>query len=209
MIVVKMNSGMIPRKLSNLKMLYSNQIFRKLLLILNREISKKVGITSIVVICTIALLINNGIYAQNSNTSGNPDNSTNENQITLSKVATANTVIANKTVFVGGFDTDYSITGTTMNIKDTKDLIISSIIDDYTKSPTVGYVTVSKSMSNSSEMQIANPFASGEQIKQKIQDLLSISIENDASSKAGLIEIKCLFGDSLDLFSCSANALID
>lgn len=190
-------------------MLYSNQIFRKLLLILNREISKKVGITSIVVICTISLLINNGIYAQNTNTSGNPNNSTNENQITLSKVATANTVIANKTVFIGGFDTDYSITGTTMNIKDTKDLIISSIIDDYTESPTVGYVTVSKSMSNSSEMQIANPFASGEQIKQKIQDLLSISIENDASSKAGLIEIKCLFGDSLDLFSCSANALID
>ena len=209
MIVVKMNSAMISRKLSNLKMLYINQIFRKLLLILNREISKKVGITSIVVICTISLLINNGIYAQNTNTSGNPNNSTNENQITLSKVATANTVFVNKTVFVGGFDTDYSITGTTMNIKDTKDLIISSIIDDYTKSPTVGYVTVSKSMSNSSEMQIANPFASGEQIKQKIQDLLSISIENDASSKAGLIEIKCLFGDSLDLFSCSANALID
>ena len=192
-----------------MKMLYSNQIFRKLLLILNREISKKVGITSIVFILAISLLINNGIYAQNSNTSGNPDNSTNENQITLSKVATANTVIANKTVFVGGFDTDYSITGTTMNIKDTKDLIISSIIDDYTKSPTVGYVTVSKSMPNSSEMQIANPFASGEQIKQKIQDLLSISIENDASSKTGLIEIKCLFGDSLDLFSCSANALVD
>ncbi len=204
-----MNSAMITKKLSNLKMLYSNQIFKKLLIILNREISKKVGITSIVVICAISLLISNGIYAQNSSTSGNPDNSTNENQITLSKVATANTVIANKTVFVGGFDTDYSITGTTMNIKDTKDLIISSIIDDYTKSPTVGYVTVSKSMSNSSEMQIANPFASGEQIKQKIQDLLSISIENDASSKAGLIEIKCLFGDSLDLFSCSANALIN
>jgi len=190
-------------------MLYSNQIFRKLLIILKRGISKKVGITSIVVICTISLLINNGIYAQNSSTSGDPDNSTNENQITLSKVATVNTVIANKTVFVGGFDIDYSITGTTMNIKDTKDLIISSIIDDFTMSPTVGYVTVSKSMPNSSEMQIANPFASSEQIKQKIQDLLSISIENDTSSKAGLIEIKCLLGDSLDLFSCSSNALVD
>ena len=184
-------------------MLYSNQLFRKLLLILNRETSKKVGITSIVFILAISLLVNSATYAQNSGTSGNPDNSTNENQITLSKVATATTVIANKTVFVRGFDTTYSITGTTMNIKDTRDLIISSIIDDYTKSPTVGYVTVSKSMSNSSEMQIASPFASGEQIKQKIQDLLSISIENDASSKAGLIEIKCLFGDSLDLFSCS------
>jgi len=65
-------------------MLYSNQIFRKLLIILKRGISKKVGITSIVVICTISLLINNGIYAQNSSTSGDPDNSTNENQITLS-----------------------------------------------------------------------------------------------------------------------------
>ena len=178
------------------------------MIILNRRISKKVGI-SFVFICAISLLINNAIYAQNSSTLGDLDNSTNENQITLSKVATVNTVIANKTVFIGGFDTDYSITGTAMNIKNTKDFIISSIIDDFTKSPTVGYVMVSKSMSNSSETQIANPFASSEQIKQKIQDLLSISIEDDNSVKVELIKIRCLFGDSLDLFSCSSNALVD
>ena len=86
-------------------MLYSNRLFKKLLIILNREISKKVGITSIIFICAISLLINNATFAENSSTSGDPNNSNNENQITLSKVAVANTVIANKTVFVGGFDT--------------------------------------------------------------------------------------------------------
>ena len=177
------------------------------MIILNREISEKVGITSIVFILAISLLVNNATYAQNSSPLGDPNNSTNQNQITLSKVATANTVIANKTVFIGGFDTDYSITGTAMNIKDTKDLVISSIIDDFTKSPTAGYVMVSESISNTSGTQIANPFASSEQIKQKIQDLLSIAIEQDASSRVGLIEIRCLFGADLDLFSCSSSAL--
>lgn len=162
-----------------------------------------------VAICTFTILIYNATFAQDSSIPGDSIIASNQNQIIISKIATGNTIIANKTVSVGGFDTDYSIIGTGNRIKYSKDLIISSIIDDFAKSSNVGYVMISKSYSNSSESQIANPFASNEQINQTIQDLLDKSIEDVASSKSGLIEIRCSFGDSLDLFTCTSNALLD
>jgi len=164
---------------------------------------------SIVVICAISLLNNNETFGQNSSEAGGPVAASNQSQIVLSKVATANTVITNKTVFVGGFDMDYSITGTPTNFKYSEDLIISSIVEDFTKSPTVGYVMVSKSMSNSSDMTgITNPFASNEQIKQKIQGILSKSIDDATNSDTDLVEVQCSFGNSLDVFSCSSYPLV-
>jgi hypothetical protein len=181
-------------------------LIRKQLKIRNRVISNKGCIISIVVICAISQLNNNETSGQNSSEWGGPVSASNQSQIVLSKVATANTIITNKTVFVGGFDTDYSITGTLMNIKYSEDLIISSIVEDFTKSPTVGYVMVSKSMSNSSDMTgITNPFASNEQINQKIQGLLSKSIDESTNSDTDLVEVQCSFGNSLDIFSCSSS----
>jgi hypothetical protein len=76
-------------------------------------------------------------------------------------------------------------------------------------SPTVGYVIVSKSMSNSSDMTgITNPFASNEQIKQKIQGLLSKSIDDAINSDTDLVEVQCSFGNNLDVFSCSSYPLV-
>ena len=164
---------------------------------------------SIVVICTISLLNNNETFGQNSSEAGGPVPVSNQSQIVLSKVATANTVITNKTVFVGGFDTDYSIICTPTNFKYSEDLIISSIVEDFAKSPTSGYVMVSKSLSNSSDMTgISNPFASNEQIKQKIQGLLSKSIDNATNSNTNLVEVRCSFGNSLDVFSCSSYPVV-
>jgi len=118
-------------------------------------------------------------------------------------------MITNKTAFVAGFDTKYNITGTPMKIKESKDLVISSIVEDFAKSSIVGYVKSSKSVSNlSGKTEIENPFASNEQINQRIQELLSKSIENATSSNAQLIEIQCLFSNNLDAFSCSAFPLL-
>ena len=175
----------------------------------NRVTSNKGWIITIVVICAISLLNNNETFGQSSSKTGSPVPANNQSQIVLSKVATGNTIITNKTVFVGGFDADYSITGTPMNIKYSEDLIISSIVEDFTKSPTVGYVMVSKSMSNSSDMTgITNPFASNEQIKQKIQGVLSKSIDDATNSDTDLVEVQCSFGNSLDVFSCSSYPLV-
>jgi hypothetical protein len=164
---------------------------------------------SIVVICAISLLNNSETFAQNSSGTGSPVAASNQSQIVLSKVATGNTIITNNTVFVGGFGANYSITGTAMNIKYSKDLIISSIVEDFTKSPTVGYVMVSKSMSNSSDMTgITNPFAINEQIEQKIQGLLSKSIDDATNSDTDVVEVQCSFGNSLDVFFCSPYPLV-
>lgn len=182
---------------------------RIILKITKRVIPKECWTISVLVICAVSLLINTTSFAQNSSLIGSAVTANNQGRIDLSKVATSTTLITNDTAFVGGFDAAYSITGTPMNFKDSKDLIISSIVEDFAKSPTVGYVKISKSMLNSSEKtEIANPFASNEQINQQIQDLLSKSIEDATNSRAELIEIKCLFGNSLDLFSCSAFPLL-
>ena len=163
----------------------------------------------IVVICAISLLNNSETFGQNSSGAGGPVSTSNQSQIVLSKVATGNTIITNNTVFVGRFGVNYSITGTLMNIKYSEDLIISSIVEDFTKSPTVGYVMVSKSISNSSDMTgITNPFASNEQIKQKIQGVLSKSIDDAANSGTDLVEVQCSFGNSLDVFSCSSYPVV-
>jgi hypothetical protein len=61
-------------------------------------------------------------------------------------------------------------------------------------------------MSNSSDMTgITNPFASNVQIKQKIQGLLSKSIDDATNSDTDLVEVQCSFGNSLDIFSCSSS----
>jgi hypothetical protein len=166
-------------------------------------------IKAVMIVSAISMLIIGTSYAQNSTVIGSNLITNNQNQIELSKVATSTIMITNKTAFVGGFDTKYNITGTPVNIKESKDLIFSSIVEDFGKSSTVGYVKISKSVSNfSGKTEIGNPFASNEQINQRIQELLSKSIENATSSNPQLIEITCLFGNSLDAFSCSAFPLL-
>jgi hypothetical protein len=143
------------------------------------------------IVSATLILISGTLYAQNSSIIGSNLVTNNQNQIDLSKVATSTTKITNETAFVGGFDTKYNITGTPMNIKESKDLIISSIVEDL-----------------SGKTEIENPFASNEQINQRIQELLSKSIENATNSNTKLIEIKCLFGNSLAAFSCSTFPLL-
>lgn len=122
-------------------------------------------------------------------------------QVIISKTASSNTIISNGSSSVGGFSTTYTITGPDNDIKNSKDLIRSSIVDDFTKSSTIGYVKLSDSNSNSDKQQIANPFASNEQIKEKITELMN-KVTQDLSN-SGLISITCTFGNSLDLFACS------
>jgi hypothetical protein len=55
---------------------------------------------------------------------------------------------------------------------------------------------------------ITNPFASNDHIKQKIQGVLSKSIDDATNSDTDLVEVQCSFGNSLDLFSCSSYPLV-
>jgi hypothetical protein len=168
-------------------------------------ISNKGKLVFIVVICAISLTSNSDIFGQNSSEDVVPDTSSNHSQIILSKIATGNTTIRNNSVFVGEFNANYSIFGTPIDIKHSKELIISSIVDDLTKSPTAGYVMASKSKSNTSDMSgIANPFTSNEQINQKIQSILGKAIDGATISDTDLVEVQCSFGNVLNAFSCAS-----
>jgi hypothetical protein len=160
-------------------------------------------ILSIITIFSTSLLTVGTALGQNSGMDGNAID--NQSQIVLSKTATGSTLITNNTAYVSGFDTTYSISGNLNDIKGSIHIIITSIIDDFTKSANIGYVKISNSMSNSSGTQIANPFASIDQIKQKVQDLLDKSISE--SRNMGLVTVRCSFGSSLDQFSCVMNPL--
>jgi len=168
-------------------------------------ISNRGKLIFIVVICAISLTSNSKLFGENSSEDVAPDTSSNQSQIILSKIATGNTSIRNNTVFVGEFNANYSIFGNPMDIKQSKELIISSIVDDLTKSPTAGYVMASISKSNPSDISgIANPFASNEQINQKIQSVLGKSIDDATISDTDLVEVQCSFGNVLHAFSCAS-----
>jgi hypothetical protein len=167
-------------------------------------------VSVLVIISTISLLIFcPTTFAQNSSLIGSTGTVKDQDRIELSKVARSTITISNESTFVGGFNTTYSIIGPPLDIKNSKDLIVSSIIKDFANSSTIGYVKLSNSTSNSSgKAEIANPFASNEQIDQKVQELVDKSIEDATNAKTALIEIKCLFGNSLALFSCSMFPLV-
>ena len=152
----------------------------------------------VVFLITINLLISSVeiSYAQNS-TENKPSV---QDQVLISKTASGNTIISNGSSSVGGFGTTYTINGPANDIKKSKDLIRSSILDDFTNSSTIGYVKFADSKSNSANQQIANPFASNEQIEQKITELLNKVIQEQSND--GIVSITCNFGNNLDLFSC-------
>ena len=128
----------------------------------------------------------------------------------ISKDATSGLIVSDGASYVNGFDTTYTITGKQFDFKKGGDLVISGIAEDFLKSPTSGYVKVKDTSPSSNATGIANPFASKEQVSEKIKSVLDGAIDGIFSG-AGLTftigpvnyVIKCTFGDSLDDFECS------
>lgn len=152
---------------------------------------------------TILCLNLNHSSAQDSSQHETAIGSRDQNHTELSRIATSTTIISNNSAFIVGFNTSYSITGSPIDIEKSKNLVVSSIVKDFANSSTIGYVELLDPTSNSDKQEIANPFASNEQIDQKIEELLDNSIHDATNSETDLIEISCLFGNSLDDFSCS------
>jgi hypothetical protein len=151
----------------------------------------------VVFLITINLLISNVeiSYAQNS--------TQNDSQVQISKTASSNIVISNGSSSIGKFNTTYMITGNAADIKNSKDLILETVTNDFTNSSTAGYVNLDNSSATSNNQQIANPFASNEQISQKIQQVLDKSIPDTGKNESNVVSLTCNFGSNLDLFSCS------
>jgi len=117
--------------------------------------------------------------------------------------------IPSTSVQVEKFLTNYTISGEISSINASRDLITSTIINDFDSSPNIGYVKsnniAATSPNNGSQVTLPNPFVSTGTINQKItNETHNIIMAGSTSNPAGKnVEIKCTFGDVLSDYRCS------
>ena len=97
-------------------------------------------------------------------------------------------IVTDGASYVNGFDSTETIKGTKFDYDKGRDLVLSSIIDDFTNSSTSGYVKVKENSSpDSNATGLANPFANKEQINEKIKTVLDSAIDGIFSTSASLL----------------------
>ena len=122
-------------------------------------------------------------------------------------------VISGSSSSVGSFDTSYRVAGERSAIRAAEHLIISTITDDFRKSPTIGYITPSSTTATGTtapEPTLPNPFASPEQITERITtELRRVIGEAESNTSQGqYLEIKCNFCMSLENMRCHYHPLL-
>lgn len=134
----------------------------------------------------------------------------------ITKVTTNSYTISSGSSSIGTFDTSYTILGNLASIKNTSNLVISTITKDYDSSPTIGYVKLSAQISAGGETSssspqpstLANPFADKATINQKISTEIQKAIQSSMKSNFANVEIKCNFGVELSDWKCSTHGLL-
>ena len=131
--------------------------------------------------------------------------------IKVAKTSEGNFTIINGASYLGSsFDTTYTMTGTAPNFTKAKDTLITSIIDDFDKSSTIGYIKMNNinNQSSGNITGLANPFVSQDQINQKIKSVLTYALDK-IKHPVGITpnvgdsrEIKYKFGNILNDFWC-------
>ncbi|HKH89526.1 MAG TPA: hypothetical protein VKA33_02035 [Nitrososphaera sp.] len=132
--------------------------------------------------------------------------STGEQQSTIHiiKDTTNSYVLSGGSSSVGSFDTTYRVAGERSAIRSAENLIITTITDDFSSSPTIGYVMVGNATTASAGATLPNPFATPEQITERItNELRRIISEAENNTVEGQdVEIKCGFGMTLQDMQC-------
>ena len=145
------------------------------------------------------------------NANAQTENTNSEYSIAISRDATSGLIVTDGASYVNGCDTTYTIKGTKFDYDKARDLVVSSIADDFTNSSTSGYIKVEDTSSSSSNATgLENPFASKEQMNEKVKSVLNSAIDGIFSESGVTFTIgpethviKCTFGDTLDSFECS------
>jgi hypothetical protein len=119
--------------------------------------------------------------------------------------------VTNEATYVGSFfETTYIMTGTSNDFIKSRDALTSSILDDFGKSTTIGYIKMNntETQANTNMAGISNPFVSKEQIDQKIKSVLTYAIDK-IEHPVGITpiigdsrQVKCVFGNVLNDFWC-------
>jgi hypothetical protein len=145
-----------------------------------------------------------------------------EHPVSIIKDGTNSYLISGGSSSIGSFDTTYRIAGESSAVTAAEDLIISTITSDYSSSPIIGYVMLGNTNNATAASAgardaaaIPNPFASPEQISERVTSELRRVIGEAAANNADntttgqevdqqqqLMEIKCVFGMALDDTRC-------
>jgi hypothetical protein len=135
--------------------------------------------------------------------------------IKVAKTTDSDFTVSNGASYVGSsFDSIYVITGTQADFIKARDTLISSVTDDFDKSPTIGYIKMSNTNAQASGNMtgnatgLANPFVSQDQVNAKIKSVLNYAIdkiENPTGIQLQIgdsKEVKGKFGNVLNDFWC-------
>ena len=162
---------------------------------------------------------NNATTSAPMSTTGGGQQST----IQIVKDGTNTYVIAGSSSSVGSFDTTYRIAGERTAIRTAENLIVSTVVDDFKKSPTIGYVRIANmttttttsttststttgnaSTTTTANPTLPNPFATPEQVTERITNEIRrvISEAENNTSQGQYVEINCGFGMSLEDMRC-------
>ena len=131
--------------------------------------------------------------------------------INVAKTTEGDFTVTDGASYVGPyFDTTYTMTGTATDFIKAKDVLVASILDDFSKSPTIGYIQMNSTVTqtNDNATGLANPFVSKEQVDEKVKSVLSYALDK-IEHPVGIMpnigdsrQIKCVFGNILDEFWC-------
>jgi PKD repeat protein len=131
--------------------------------------------------------------------------------IHITKDGTNSYLISAGSSNIGTFDTSYRIVGEQSAVRASEELIITTITEDFRRSPTIGYVRAGTTTTNTDTAQdtttgatLPNPFATPEQITERITSELRrvIGSAENNTRQGQLMEIKCDFGMTLDDMRC-------
>jgi hypothetical protein len=127
-----------------------------------------------------------------------------QSTIHIIKDTTNSYVLSGGSSSVGSFDTTYRVAGERSAIRSAENLIITTITDDFSSSPTIGYVMVGNATTASAGATLPNPFATPEQITERItNELRRVISEAENNTVEGQdVEIKCGFGMTLQDMQC-------
>jgi hypothetical protein len=130
--------------------------------------------------------------------------------ITVSKTSISDFTVTNDGSYTGSFGTTYIITGSEIEFEATRELLISSIVGDFLKSPTIGYIKIENNSTQLNGNRTGIPFGGQEQISKKINSVLSETLDKIIHTGPGITlaygvnfrQIKCEFGEVLSDFRC-------
>jgi hypothetical protein len=172
-----------------------------------KNLSNTLIVLSALSILTISSISIMGIvesYAQTSELQSKLSAST----IHITKDASNSYALSSGSSQIGTFDTTYTILGSVTSLKQSTDLVISTIINDFDKSPFIGYIIAPKSKSDTKLPTLANPFVDKSTINEKIKNEIQSSISSSQKLKTSQAEIKCSFGMEINDWKCSTHSLL-